>query len=87
MISRRESHHSDMSVLTSADREHFLDYGFVQVPQAVDPQYLARWSSRVWQRLGYDAHDPTTWTEDKIQMPSAESEPVATIATIATIAT
>lgn len=80
MISRRESHHSDMSVLTSADREHFLAYGFVRVPQAVDPHYLALWSSRVWSRLGFDAQDPTTWTEDKIHMPSAESGPVATIA-------
>ncbi len=69
-----------MSVLTSAECDHFLAHGYVRIPQAVDPQYLERWSNRIWPRLGYDPHDPTTWIEDKIHMPTAEGGPVATIA-------
>ena len=30
----------------------------------------AEFTAHIWQRLGYDEHDPSTWTEPLVHMPS-----------------
>ena len=66
-----------MSILSAADREHFLAHGFVKVPAAVDPDLIKRWVDLMWVRLGFDPADPATWTVDKIHMPSINGVQVA----------
>lgn len=69
-----------MPVLTPADLDHFLTYGFIKVPQALDPEVIRRCVDRMWVRLGYDPADPTTWREGKIHMPNQEYFPAAQVA-------
>ena len=69
-----------MSILSAADREHFLAHGFVKVPAAVDPDLLKSWVDLMWVRMGYDPADPSTWTEGKIHMPSINHAKVAEVA-------
>lgn len=58
------------TVLSPADIEHFLVHGFVKVPQALDQDVIKKSVDFMWDRLGYDPKDSTTWIKDKIHMPS-----------------
>ena len=62
-------------VLTAADLENFLAYGFVQLTDCFDtsPGSLAhRWVQDSWIRNGISPGDRTTWPNDKIHMPGTE---------------
>jgi hypothetical protein len=55
--------------LTSEQREHFLEHGWVHVPKAIPPENISRFTADVWIRLGYDKDDPSTWEEERFGMP------------------
>ncbi|KAJ3477671.1 hypothetical protein NLI96_g10305 [Meripilus lineatus] len=55
--------------LSSEQREHFLEHGWLKVSKAVPPENIRRFTEDVWVRLGYDPDDQTTWTQEKIHMP------------------
>ena len=57
-------------VLSPEDIEHFLVHGFVKVSQALDQALIKKSVALMWDRLGYDPLDSSTWVEDKIHMPS-----------------
>ncbi len=62
-------------VLSVADIEHFLRYGFVQLTNCFDtsPGSKAhRWVEESWLRNGISPTDRSTWPNDKIHMPSPE---------------
>ncbi len=68
------------SILSEAEIEHFVEYGFVHVPKALDPEFCREQTELAFKRLGYDPRDATSWTEAKIHMPNMNSWPVKEIA-------
>lgn len=52
--------------LTSDQREHFLQHGWVKISKAVKEEYLQAFTENVWIRLGYDPNDKSTWTKEKV---------------------
>jgi hypothetical protein len=70
------------SVLSAADLEHFLAYGFVRLTDCFDttPGSVAhRWVEESWKRNGLSPSDRSTWPNDKIHMPTTETVPVREI--------
>jgi hypothetical protein len=62
-------------VLSAAEIEHFLQYGFVHLTNCFDtsPGSAAhRWVQESWARNGISPDDRSTWPNDKIHMPSTE---------------
>ena len=59
--------------LTDAQVQSFLENGYFVVKQCVDPALIKRFVDRGWERLGYDPHNPATWTKDIVWMKN-ESE-------------
>jgi len=62
--------------LRSADIEHFIAHGFVQLHNCFDtaPGSVAyRWVRESWIRNGISPTDRSTWPNDKIHMPNSES--------------
>jgi hypothetical protein len=57
------------NALTPEDRAHFLEHGWLLVPAAILPAYLAAWTSDLFVRLGWDAHDTATWTDAYVKLP------------------
>lgn len=66
--------------LSPDEVEHFIAHGFVKIPQALDAGVIHRAVDLMWTRLGYDPADPSTWTADKIHMPSHEHYVVKDVA-------
>lgn len=60
---------SGYRVLTDEQIEHFLNKGFVAVRGCFTRAAAAGRTRHLWDRLGYDEHDPSTWTEPVIHMP------------------
>lgn len=63
------------SVLSAADLENFLSFGFVHLKNCFDttPGSTAhRWVQESWARNGLSPTDRSTWPNDKIHMPSTE---------------
>ncbi|GDY14361.1 hypothetical protein LBMAG53_32390 [Planctomycetota bacterium] len=57
--------------LSQEQLDHFIQFGFVKVPGALDQAFAKDWVERAWVRLGYDPADPATWRETKVHMPGA----------------
>lgn len=56
--------------LTAEQAQHFLDKGYVRIEGAFPREVAKEYTEMAWERLGYDANDPSTWKESKIHMPS-----------------
>lgn len=54
--------------LTEQDRAHFLEHGWLRVPNSIDPKYLS-WLDTMYTRLGYSPTDKSTWEEEYIKLP------------------
>jgi hypothetical protein len=54
---------SRYQVLTDEDAEHFLAKGFVAIRGCFTRAAAQEFTAPVWDRLGYDRDDPSTWTE------------------------
>ena len=48
---------------------HFLEHGFVKVPQCFTRAQAEEFSSQVWVRLGMSPTDKSTWTTERTNMP------------------
>ena len=57
---------TEYKYLTSEQREHFLEHGWVKIPKAVNEEYRKAFTENVWVRLGYDPEDKSTWTKEKV---------------------
>ncbi|KAH9933686.1 hypothetical protein B0H21DRAFT_759882 [Amylocystis lapponica] len=68
------------NVLTDEQVNFFMDNGYVVIKNAFTREKAAEFTSTMWVRLGLDPNDKSTWTQEKIHMPSHRSEPVATFA-------
>jgi len=57
--------------LSPSDRKHFLEHGWLHVPNAIQPAYLDPWLENLWTRLGPDWNpkDPSSWKDEYIKLP------------------
>jgi hypothetical protein len=61
------------SVLSEADLEHFLRFGFVKLEGVLDRTLAARWVAATWERIGYDPRDQRTWRDTRVHFPVTET--------------
>ena len=59
--------------LSLAQREHFLDNGYVVVENAIPTDNLKAWQDLAWQRLGYDRDDASTWEKPRVHLPPSRA--------------
>src|SRR4051812_36315265 len=57
-------------VLTDEQIAGFLDRGYVTVSGCFTRAQAQPWLDAAWIRLGYDPHDPRTWHQRRVHMPS-----------------
>lgn len=55
--------------LTVKQIDHFMNSGWVSIPNCFTKQQAEEWAKDLWTRLGYDKNDPSTWVLEKINMP------------------
>ncbi|KAJ4391184.1 hypothetical protein N0V93_004801 [Gnomoniopsis smithogilvyi] len=60
-------------VLTPEQKEHFLNHGWLKIPQAFTKERAAEMTKNVWTRLGMDPKDKSTWTAVRTNMPHHNS--------------
>ena len=65
-----------MEALTDAQAEHFLDNGYIKIPRCFDRQVADEWRALAFERLGYDEHDASTWSEERVHLPGMNSADV-----------
>lgn len=51
-------------VLDEQQVDEFISRGYVCLRGALSSDFIEEATSNLWIRLGYDPHDPSTWTED-----------------------
>jgi hypothetical protein len=56
------------TVLTAGQLEQFLTKGYVKLTGCFTPEAAREYSRHVWDRLGYDPRDPSTWAEPSVHM-------------------
>ncbi|KAH8073008.1 hypothetical protein BXZ70DRAFT_964092 [Cristinia sonorae] len=61
--------------LSANQRAHFLEHGWVRIPQGVPEENIDNFMENVWVRLGYDPNDMSTWEKEKIHMPRHREVP------------
>ncbi|KAL4984085.1 hypothetical protein BDW68DRAFT_23763 [Aspergillus falconensis] len=66
--------------LTESQKDHFLQHGYVVIPNCFTREKALSWTKDVWIRLGYSATDKSTWTSERINMPHHREEAVRTFA-------
>lgn len=66
--------------LSQEQKDHFMKYGYVRVPNCFTPEKAVEWTKDVWTRLGYSPTDKETWTSERIHMPPHRHEPVKSFA-------
>jgi hypothetical protein len=64
-----------MRVLTDAQREQFVNNGFVKLESAFSPATANEASAILWQATGCDPADPKTWTRPVIRLGDFAQEP------------
>ena len=62
--------------LSPEERQHFVEHGWLRVPGAIKQKYIDAWLAPFWDRLGWDEHDKSTWTQDYLKMPRHFEVPV-----------
>jgi hypothetical protein len=58
-------------VLTDDQITQFLERGHVVLHDCFSRELAQEWTEQAFRRLGCDAHDPATWREARIHMPTA----------------
>jgi hypothetical protein len=58
-----------MEILDGDQVDHFLEKGYVQIPDCFDKSVADEWRALAFERLGYDPSDPKTWEEPRIHLP------------------
>ena len=66
--------------LSQYDVDHFVQYGFLKVPHALDPEFCRAQTDHAFDRLGIRKDDASTWLDGKTHMPRAEQWPIHEIA-------
>lgn len=61
--------------LSSDERKHFLEHGWLRIANAINTAYLDPWLENFWVRLGQDANDKSTWQYEFLKMPRHREVP------------
>lgn len=75
--------HQSFKVLNDEQVSSFMKYGFLRLPGAIPLENCDRWSKHVWQRLGMDPNDKSTWTTERNHMAKLDMIPAREIAPLA----
>ncbi|KAJ5802690.1 uncharacterized protein N7503_005140 [Penicillium pulvis] len=59
---------------------HFMQYGYVRVPECFSRDKAAAWTADVWTRLGFSPTDKATWKTECTHMPEHKEVSVKTFA-------
>lgn len=65
----------EYKVLTSEERQHFVEHGWLKIPGAIKQKYVDEWMSNLWVRLGWDENDKSTWQEEYLKLPRHREVP------------
>jgi len=68
---------TEYKYLSTEQRAHFLEHGWVRIPQGVPKENIDKFTENVWVRLGYDPEDKSTWDKEKIHMPRHQEIPTS----------
>lgn len=49
-------------------REHFLEHGWVRIPQGMPLETVDYFTKNLWVRLNMDPNDKSTWVHDRPDM-------------------
>ncbi len=60
--------------------DSFMKHGFLRLENCFSLEKSHEWTSTVWKRLGMDPNDKSTWTSERINMPSHRQENVSDFA-------
>ena len=55
--------------LTDEQKDFWLEHGYIKIPRCFSREQSDAFSSTVWDRLGADPNDRSTWPTDKLNMP------------------
>jgi hypothetical protein len=66
--------------LSQSDVDHFLAKGHVVVRNCFERTLADEWTALAFKRLGYDPHDRSTWTEQRVHLPSVNHVPIRELA-------
>ncbi|GIK06158.1 hypothetical protein Aspvir_001801 [Aspergillus viridinutans] len=55
--------------LTEEQRQHWLEHGFVKIPQCFTKEDADNWTASIWARLGISPKDKSTWNSERVNMP------------------
>jgi hypothetical protein len=66
-------------ILTPAQRQHFIEKGYVTVKGCLDRGLAKKWTDEAYTRLGYDPVDRSTWTKDIVWMDRHNIAPIKEI--------
>ncbi|EPE25489.1 Clavaminate synthase-like protein [Glarea lozoyensis ATCC 20868] len=61
--------HPDAFKLTDADKQHFLEHGYIKVSGCFPPEAAEEFTANLWTRLGMSPTDKSTWTKERTNMP------------------
>lgn len=75
--------HQRFKVLNQEQVSSFMKHGFLRLPGAIPLENCDRWAKHVWQRLGMDPNDKTTWTTERNHMAKLNMIPAREIAPLA----
>ncbi|TPX14801.1 uncharacterized protein E0L32_005196 [Thyridium curvatum] len=65
----KESKISKTSVLTEAEKEQFIQHGWVKIEGAFTEEQAAWVTQDVWTRLGMAPDNKSTWNQERVHMP------------------
>lgn len=55
--------------LTEEQKQHWLEHGFIKIPQCFTKQDADNWTASIWARLGISPTDKSTWNTERVNMP------------------
>jgi hypothetical protein len=70
----------DFKVLNAEQVASFMKHGFLRLPGAIPLENCDRFTQHVWQRLGMDPNDKSTWTKEWYPMAKLNVVPAKEIA-------
>jgi hypothetical protein len=71
---------SSFPALSKEQIDHFLQRGYVVIPDCFSREFAEEWTTAAFRRLGYDPRNPSTWEQEIVHMPASERLPMQEIA-------
>ncbi len=68
------------SPLTTEQSQHFVEHGYLRLSHCFDTKLADQWRALAYERLGCDADDPSTWTQDRVHLPAMNRVDVSELA-------